>query len=353
MNGRERALKALNREPVDRVPVYSHFRTPKAIEVVTGMDFDADPFAATAAAYVKLGIDMTKEICIPITDPPDGYVVNATGYGIARIKPETSNFDEFIEAARKFPDYDELKRDFDFDGKVREIREFFDRQQGAVGDSTLVTGQMPGCFDSNFERFGYESFMTAILLDPPAAEAAIRYHSCLRRLHAEAFVEAGCSDAIMYCDDIAGLNGLLIPAGTMRSIWLPHMKFAVEPLMEAGKFVIYHSDGNIRDLYHDIADAGFKGQHPLEPKSDMDVVDLKIDYGDLFIYFGGLCQVTVLPFGTVDEVRAEVRRLLDGAAPGGGYFVGSSGMCGPDVPADNAIAWIEEAKEYGKKFGTL
>ena len=129
------------------------------------------------------------------------------------------------------------------------------------------------------------------------------------------------------------------------------MRFAVEPLMNAGNFVTYHSDGDIRAMLPDIADSGFKGLHPLEPKAHMDPVDLKPKWGDRFILFGGLCQVSVLPYGTVEDVRSEVRRLLDGAAKSGGYFIGSSGMAGPDIPPENAIAWIEEAREYGRKFG--
>jgi len=348
MDGRERAIKALRREPVDRVPIYSHFRNPAAIEKITGLDFKVDPFKATAAAYRALQIDMTKEISVPFTDAPPGYIVNATTYGINRVHPEVSSLEEFVELAARLPDIDQLRKDTDFDGKVKEIREWFDRQQSALGDTTLVTGQMGGCFDPSLEKFGYENFLTALVLEPGAAEAGIRYHACLRRLHAEAFVEAGCSDFIMYCDDIAGLNGLMVHADMMRKFWFPHVRWAVQPLMDAGIFVTYHSDGDIRVMLDDIAAAGFKGLHPLEPKSNLDPPDIKKKWGDNFILFGGLCQVSVLPFGTEDEVRSEVRRLIDDAAYDGGYFLGSSGMCGPDIPLQNALAWIDEAKNYGK-----
>jgi len=352
MQGRERALRALRGEAVDRVPIYSHFRNPRAIEKVTGMDFAADPFRATAAAYRILEIDMTKEISVPYADAPPGYYINATSYGINRIQPEVSSLEEFVDAALKLPDFDKLKNEYDFDHEVKKISDWFEKQQGEVGDSTLITGQMGGCFDPNLEKYGYETFMSALVLEPGAAEAAIRYHSCLRRLHSEAFVEAGKSDVIMYCDDIASLNGLLVNPELLRTLWLPHMRFTVEPLMDAGILVIYHSDGDVRALYRDIADVGFRGQHPLEPKANMDPVKIKKEYGDLFILFGGLCQVSVLPFGTVEEVRAEVRRLLDGTK-GRGYFIGSSGMTGPDIPPENALAWIDEAKEYGRKSGNL
>jgi uroporphyrinogen decarboxylase len=346
MNGRERALRALNRKSVDRVPIYSHFRNPKAIEYVTGMDFADDPFKATAAAYRMLEIDMTKEVSVPFDHAPVGYVVNATGYGINRIKPEVSSIEEFVEATRHFMNYDQMRKNYDFGKHIKNIRAWFEIQQDEVGDSTLITGQMPGCFDSNLEPFGYETFLSALILEPGAAEAAIHYQASRRRLYAEAFVEAGMSDVIMYCDDIAGINGLLASPALMRKYWLPHMRWSIEPLINAGIFIIYHSDGNIRALLDDIADSGFKGLHPLEPKSNMDPPSILEQWGDKFVLIGGLCQVSVLPYGTESEVRAEVRRLLDSTSRGGGYFIGSSGMCGPDIPMENALAWIDEAKSY-------
>ncbi|MFH1676931.1 MAG: uroporphyrinogen decarboxylase family protein [bacterium] len=351
MNGRERALKALRREPVDRTPIYSHFRNPRAIEIITGMDFLADPFAATAAAYRILEIDMTKEIMIPASNPPDGFRINPTGYGFMRERPITNNSDEFIEFVKTLPDYDGLKIDYDFDGEIKKLIEWFDHQRYAVGDSTLITGRIGGCFDPCLEMFGYETFLTALLLEPSAAEAAIRHFASKRRLEAEIFVAAGCSEVVWYNDDIAGLNGTIAPHDILRKFWLPNMRFGVEPLMNAGIFVTYHSDGDIRAILPDIAESGFKGLHPLEPKAHMDPVELKQKWVDRFVLFGGLCQVSVLPYGTEEEVRSEVRRLLDGTAHGGGYFIGSSGMTGPDIPPENAIAWIEEAREYGRKFG--
>ncbi len=312
--------------------------------MVTGLRFDDNPFRATSAAYIKLGIDMTKEMMIPFTGAPPGFRVNPTGYGFMREKPEAGNLDEFIQIAGGLPQYDELRRDFDFDTEVEALKAWFDRQQSAVGDATLITGRMGGCFDPSLDRFGYENFLTTLMIEPGAAEASIRHFAAHRRLEAEVFVSAGCSDVIWYNDDIAHLGGLLASPDILRKYWLPHVKWAMQPLFDAGVFVVYHSDGDLREILDDIADAGFRGLHPLEPKANMDPADIKPKWGDRFVLIGGLCQVSVLPYGTVDEVRAEVRRLIRACGAGGGYFIGSSGMCGPDIPPENALAWIEEAK---------
>jgi uroporphyrinogen decarboxylase len=56
----------------------------------------------------------------------------------------------------------------------------------------------------------------------------------------------------------------------------------------------------------------------------------------------------VLPFGTPEDVRAEVRRRIQDLAPGGGYILASVHCIQPDVPLENIIAMLDEAKVAGK-----
>jgi uroporphyrinogen decarboxylase len=56
----------------------------------------------------------------------------------------------------------------------------------------------------------------------------------------------------------------------------------------------------------------------------------------------------VMPKGTTDDVKAEVRRRIKDLAPGGGYILGAVHNIQPDVPVENILAMYEAAKEYGK-----
>ena len=47
--------------------------------------------------------------------------------------------------------------------------------------------------------------------------------------------------------------------------------------------------------------------------------------------------------GTPDEVAAEVRRLLDVMAPGGGFFVGPTHSFQDDIPTENIVSLYEVA----------
>ena len=62
---------------------------------------------------------------------------------------------------------------------------------------------------------------------------------------------------------------------------------------------------------------------------------------------GGSFSTNLLQFGTQDQVRDEVKRLLDICAPGGGFiFMTSSGLS--HVKKENVETMFETVREYGK-----
>jgi len=54
-----------------------------------------------------------------------------------------------------------------------------------------------------------------------------------------------------------------------------------------------------------------------------------------------------LPFGTVEEVREEVRRVIRALGPGGGYMLGAVHTVMNDVPPENVLAMVDAVAEFG------
>jgi uroporphyrinogen decarboxylase len=79
-----------------------------------------------------------------------------------------------------------------------------------------------------------------------------------------------------------------------------------------------------------------------------DTARLKREFGDRISFCGGIDTQRVMPFGTPDEVRAEVRRRIRDLAPGGGYVAAAVHCIQPDVPLDNVLAMCEEVASVGK-----
>jgi uroporphyrinogen decarboxylase len=80
----------------------------------------------------------------------------------------------------------------------------------------------------------------------------------------------------------------------------------------------------------------------------MDPYQLKKDYGDQLVFWGGGVDTQgILPMGTPEEVREDVKRNLDALMPGGGYVFNTVHNIQADVPTENLVAMIETFKEYG------
>ena len=79
----------------------------------------------------------------------------------------------------------------------------------------------------------------------------------------------------------------------------------------------------------------------------MDPVRLKREFGADLTFWGGGCDTQhTLPRSTPAEVAAEVKRLLDIFAPGGGYVFNQVHNIQADVPPENIVAMLETARSY-------
>ena len=64
-------------------------------------------------------------------------------------------------------------------------------------------------------------------------------------------------------------------------------------------------------------------------------------------FYGGIDVQETLPWGSEEDVRKEVRQRIWELGKGGGYLLSSSHRLEHDVPAENTLAMIDEAHEYG------
>ena len=76
----------------------------------------------------------------------------------------------------------------------------------------------------------------------------------------------------------------------------------------------------------------------------MDPVKLKKEFGGRMAFWGGIDTHRVLPFGTPEEVRKEVRRMINILGKKGGYVLASVHNIQAEVPPENIVAMFEEGK---------
>ena len=146
-------------------------------------------------------------------------------------------------------------------------------------------------------------------------------------------------DAVYFGDDWGQQHGVQMGPRLWREFILPQLARMYAAVREAGKFVMIHSCGDVDELFDDLVAIGLRCFNPFQPEV-MDVFDLLPRYRGRLAFNGGLSTQRTLPFGTVEDVRAEVRRLLELGRDGGYIFAPAHDVEG-DVPLDNMLAAIE------------
>lgn len=155
-------------------------------------------------------------------------------------------------------------------------------------------------------------------------------------------------DIVFFGDDLASQLAPLFNPEIYREIIKPrHARMIAAVKDKADVRVLYHSCGAVAPLIDDLIEIGVDALNPVQvTASGMDPVELKKRWGGRITFWGGINSQEVLPFGTPDEVCAEVRRVVDILAPGGGFVLNSVHNIQNDVAADNIVAMFDEAGSY-------
>ena len=153
-------------------------------------------------------------------------------------------------------------------------------------------------------------------------------------------------------DDLASQDRCLISPALYRKLIKPrHTKLFsfIKKHAQVPVKIFYHSCGAVAPLVPDLIESGIDILNPVQVSAaGMDTKTLKQNFGrDLTFYGGGVDTQKILPRGTPQQVRDEVKRRLDDLAPGGGFIFNPVHNIQADVPPENILAMWETVREYG------
>ena len=208
------------------------------------------------------------------------------------------------------------------------------------GDYWIVGVTVTTIFETAWALRGLEQMLIDLAEDPELAEAILeipfRYHlAAARRL-----VEMG-DDMIWTGDDIGTQRGMLISPRTWRRFLKPRMAELISTLKRINPQVkvAYHSDGDIETIIPELIEIGVDVLNPVQPAC-IDPAKLKRQYGHDLCFWGTIDQQYILPFGTPEQVRAQVLERLETVGSDGGLILAPTHHVQLDTPLENFWAMV-------------
>jgi uroporphyrinogen decarboxylase len=352
MNSRKRMLAAMSREPVDRIPtdiwatpeVWAKLRSHFGEDTDIRSELHIDGIAGIGPEYVGP----------PLPEVPENETVDFWGIRRMSVAHEGGAYNELsfhpLATAETIGDLDAYAwpapQWFDYSAMR-------DRAQEARKAKVVQCGYMAPFYFHNLLR-GLEQSLIDPLLDPELTHAIVNRISDFFYDHHRRMFEV-CGDLIdvaQVTDDLGSQMGPLISLELYQEFYAPHHKRFIDLCHEFGIKVLHHDDGSIRTFLPLLVEMGIDILNPIQwTCPGMDMRELKAEFGDHICFHGAVDNQKVMPFGTTEEVRAEVRHCIDSlASDGTGYILAPCHNLQVNTPVANIIAMYDEAWQYGKSF---
>ena len=209
----------------------------------------------------------------------------------------------------------------------------------AGADSFRIGHVSWGLFERSWTIRGFENALMDVAAEPDFYEDLLDRITDLYSAFIAETVKLPV-DAVMFGDDWGDQRGVILGPERWRKLLKPRWARLYGQVREAGKLVFTHCCGNVTEIMPDIVEIGLDVLESCQPEA-MDVYELKRTYGEHVTFWGGLGTQHLTPFGTPDEIRAEVARLCAEMGRGGGYILAPAKGLQPETPTENAVAVVE------------
>ena len=219
----------------------------------------------------------------------------------------------------------------------------FDRDLAASAGRFVVVKLSYSLFERAWSLVGMEDLLMHMIADKAFV------HALLDRIveYNLRYIANVCRpgiDAVFVGDDWGHQGGVIMGPALWREFIKPRVRAMYQGIRQRGKVVFAHCCGRVQELFDDLIECGLDVFNPLQPEV-MDVYDVKERFGERLSFYGGISIQRTLPFGSVQDVRDEVRRLLDRLGRDGGYIASPAHAIPRDAKVENIAAMIETLQD--------
>lgn len=208
----------------------------------------------------------------------------------------------------------------------------------------------------HYGRYGYENYLMAYALYPEVMEKDFAQQAELARKqnqrYAAAIVRGGMPRLLRLDHDLADSRGTLVDVKSLDRLWFPHFQRSIQPLLDAGIRLIWHCDGNLMEMVPRLIGCGITGFQGFQYEDGMDyekICRMKGRNGEDLLIIGGVSVTRTLPMGTTQDVKNQVKWLVE-TGPKAGLFLGPSSSITPRTNHEN-IRTLLEGLAYYREHG--
>lgn len=342
MSPRERILAAIEHRPTDALPtdywgvdeitrkLFDSLGARDWIEFAQALDMDKIMSVGPRLVVPRcnmLGVEMRR---IPL---PDG-----SGFYEEPIRPPLADCETIadIERSYVFPSVDM----FDYSDIARQCEIY--------ADYAIDGGYISLTYFYEMIR-GTEQMLLDFAAEPEIAEYILTRLQAFAHENTRRILEAGDGRITVsqVTDDLGAQHGLLCSPGMIDHFLRRAYDENIAMVRSFGAKVFHHDDGAMTGMLPWLMERGIEVLNPIQWRlPGFDLPALKTNYGDRLCFHGGVDNQWVLPFGTPEDVRKEVRTLAETLySDGTGYILAPCHNIQAITPLENVYALYDEAHQ--------
>jgi len=362
------ALNTVERRPTKGIPTgLMHIMEHSSIERLAGAypgSYVNDPHGVYMRMVRNAGCSMVDQYLAdnPLTMGDRGYEAGSaehgktnTGGGFAVVDGmEIKDADDVAAHIEKYlvPQMEASLTGFDEKAYMQRVINRESYVQTMLGDDIIklpygVFG-FPGLM---YGTYGYEPYFTAYFHYPELMERVFSlqadYAAMRNGAAVKALLRAGLPRYTRLDHDMADSRGMLCSPASLEKLWVPHFIRAVKPLADADFTVLWHCDGNLMRLVPYLVEGGVNGFQGFQYEDGMDYIQIckmTPKRGGRMVIHAGVSVTRTLPFGTPDDVKNEIKFLVENGTPH--MFLGFSSSCVPGTPFENIQTCVDGFRYY-------
>jgi uroporphyrinogen decarboxylase len=354
MTAKERVCKTFAHEKTDRVTIgYDanagvHRRLKEALGI---QDNDEEGLRrALGVDYRGIGAPYTGKPLYP--EIPNRRRDKLEGCVMRWVEHGSGGYWDFCDFPLKDADDEAFEKfpvpnpdDFDYDAALEQAKTM-GKEYGLYAGN----GGIPDVINSNGRIMGMEDVLCHLLTG---------YEPAMNFMHRRAQFQLGmmerllakCTDYIDFVwfgEDLGTQHAPMISRDMYRETMKPIHKQFFDLANAYNKPSIIHTCGSSSWVYNDFIEMGVKGVDTLQPEAaNMSPEYLKATFGEKLCYRGCISTAGPLAYGTVEEVRENVRHTLEIMMDGYGYHFAPTHSIQDNSPTENVVAMYQAAHDFG------